>query len=244
MTTDKDTEALFTEDEWKEICSLNWTKLDEVDGSIKDYLQSFNHNDAQTLHEALDQPFSIGGQYNITEHWSFHWIRSTITKWFGCYKEAPSPMNRTDQLESFWRQDVYGMLNSMMLDVPRMPVVHGEPQLHESIERRNKKERATSTKKLPGFKVDGLFQVSGVPPLSVGVVEAAKTNKEHTVKNLGDFKKITQELHDILCARINGLHVRTRVHLLRVIGFLISGELGSECKNDNDGFLNYCWLLM
>lgn len=46
VTTDPDTEALFTEDEWKEVCNLHWTNLDEIDSSIKDYLQSFNYSNA------------------------------------------------------------------------------------------------------------------------------------------------------------------------------------------------------
>lgn len=84
----------------------------------------------------------------------------------------------------FWRHDAYGALNTMMQDMLDMPVVHGEPQLHESMERRNKKERAISSKKLLGFEVDGLFQAGVASPENVGVVEAAKRNDEYGMKDL------------------------------------------------------------
>lgn len=227
VTTDTDTKAMFTANEWEEICSSNWTKLDDVDGAIKDYLRSFkNCTDAKAIHDALNASLPVNGVYDHQVHWAFHWIRSTITEWLGFYTADSFPMMKSDNLESFWRQDAYGMLNTMMLDTFNISVVHGGRE--SMMIHRNKRERSTSTEELSCSEVDSLFQVNRVPPENIGVVGVGPIDNRINMQDQDGFTRSIYDLRDLLCTRLSKLRVRTRKRFLRAVGIFISGKLGIE----------------
>ena len=107
-----------------------------------------------------------------------------------------------------------------------MPVVHGEIALAESAQRRNQHRGLfdSASRNEVGFKTDGLFQVSDIPPPNIGVVEAGKTFGNNTdKKSKDDSVKMMNELHDMLRVRLKNLQAVDRSRDLVLVGHLISG---------------------
>ncbi|KAF9915980.1 hypothetical protein FBU30_001585 [Linnemannia zychae] len=96
----------------------------------------------------------------------------------GLYCQRSEPL-KANQIESFWRYDVFGMINSLLRDVPDLHVVHGEVASEDTAKRRNR-DRTLPTDGLLerekiGYRCDGLVQVQGHRPLNIGVLEAGPT---------------------------------------------------------------------
>ncbi|KAI7820626.1 hypothetical protein BC939DRAFT_504845 [Gamsiella multidivaricata] len=222
-TADELTKRLFSSEEWKEICRTYPVHLEELSTETREYLQTFHTFDIQGIHRAANAPIPVIGQYKHEKHWELHWIRNSVVQWLGLYSETPSPMAEKDNSESFWRNDVYGVINSLMRDVPYMRMVHGELTVKESAQRRNMQKTGDSGRTDLGYKCDGLFQVSGHPNANVGVVEAGKSfNNNVDKKYREDCVKMTRELHDMLRVRIANLRVYSRARELTVLGYVIS----------------------
>ncbi|KAF9961176.1 hypothetical protein BGZ65_011104 [Modicella reniformis] len=226
FTDDKYTQDLFTSDEWSEIMTTNWNPLPTLSSRVMSYLNSFNKNKIDDLHEAADASLPINGRYNHEEHWVYRWIRMTIDNWIGLYCQRSEPL-KANQSESFWRYDVFGMTNSLLRDVPDLVVVHGEVTSEDTAQRRNR-DRTLPTdgalaRKKTGYRCDGLVQVQGHRSLNIGVLEAAKVFDNTGSKFLMDIRKVTRELHDMLRNRLRDLLVHTRARELILVGYVVSG---------------------
>ncbi|KAK3844408.1 MAG: hypothetical protein J3R72DRAFT_438838 [Linnemannia gamsii] len=225
-TEDKFTRELFSEDEWLEICTTNWKALPDPSKSILNYLDTFNKGTLEELHAAADAHLPITGPYQHKNHWVFRWIRITVETWLGLYCQDPAPL-KSRQQESFYRNDVFGMINSLLRDVEDLVVVHGELTSDDTAERRNG-SRALPTdgaleRKRMGCRCDGLVQVQGQPPLNIGVLEASKEFDNTGTKFLFDTLKVARELHDMLRNRLRSLHVTTKATELTLVGYVLSG---------------------
>ncbi|KAG0351454.1 hypothetical protein BC939DRAFT_471536 [Gamsiella multidivaricata] len=225
-TMDKHTRKLFTAHEWSEVCDTNWKPMPQPSPLIVKYLDTFNKDNIEELHKAADAHLPITGPYEHEKHWIYRWIRITIENWLGLYCQQPAPLKASQQ-ESFWRNDIFGMINSLFRDVQGMVVVHGELTSEDTAKRRNG-DRALPTegaleRKRMGYRCDGLVQVLGQQPLNIGVLEAGKVFDNTGSKFLLDTLKITRELHDMLRNRLQGLYVTTRSRELTLMGFMLSG---------------------
>ncbi|KAF9980280.1 hypothetical protein BGZ65_005318 [Modicella reniformis] len=120
-TADKHTRDLFTADEWLEVCNTNWKALPQPSSDIMQYLETFNKDNIEELHQAANVPLPITGPYDHENHWMYRWIRITIENWLGIYCQQPAPL-KTSQQESFWHNDVLNMINSLFRDVQDLVV--------------------------------------------------------------------------------------------------------------------------
>ncbi|KAG0247364.1 hypothetical protein BG011_001614 [Mortierella polycephala] len=194
--------------------------------TVQQYLDTFNKDNIEDLHKAADAHLPIAGPYDHKMHWIYRWIRIAIENWLGLYCQQPAPLKASQQ-ESFWRNDVFGMINSLFRDVQDLVVVHGELTSKDAAQRRNG-DRAFPTdgsleRKRMGYRCDGLVQVLGHQPSNIGVLEAGKVFDNTGSKVLLDTLNITRELHDMLRSRLQGLHVTSRNRELTVMGFVVSG---------------------
>ncbi|KAG0230381.1 hypothetical protein BGW41_002540 [Actinomortierella wolfii] len=211
-TSDPFTRNLFTSEEWSEISKTNCGPLPELPDSLMNYLETFNKNNIEDLHRAADAKLPINGSYQHDIHWALRRIRIAVETW---------------QKESFYRNDVFGIINSLLRDVQDLVVVHGELTSDDTAERRNGDRTlpvdGILERKKMGARCDGLVQIQGDPPLNIAVLEAAKEFDTTGSKFLFDTQKVIRTLHDMLRNRLAGLHVRTRRHELTLVGYIVSG---------------------
>ncbi|KAI8348920.1 hypothetical protein B0O80DRAFT_501631 [Mortierella sp. GBAus27b] len=224
--SDPYTRNLFTADEWSEISNTNSSPLPELPQPIMEYLETFNQDSIENLHRAADNKLPIKGNYTHERHWAFRWIRIAVESWLGLYCQRPEPL-KVKQLESFYRNDVFGIINSLLRDVQDLVVVHGEVASDDTAARRND-DRALPIsgvleRKRMGPRCDGLVQIQGEPSLNIAVLEAAKIFDTTSSKFPFDTQKAIRTLHDMLRSRLGGLHVRTRRHELTLVGYIVSG---------------------
>ncbi|KAF9162869.1 hypothetical protein DFQ26_003154 [Actinomortierella ambigua] len=146
----------------------------------------------------------------------------------GLYCQKSEPL-KANQPESFWRYDVFGMINSLLRDVPDLAVVHGEVTSDDTAIRRNRDRTLPTDGALERRKIgyryrcDGIVQVQGHHPVDIGVLEAAKVFDNTRSKFLMDTRKVTRELHDMLRNRLQALLVQTKARELLLVGYVVSG---------------------
>ncbi|KAF9549935.1 hypothetical protein EC957_001995 [Mortierella hygrophila] len=224
--SDPFTRNLFTSEEWSEISNTNCDPLPELPNSLMNYLETFNKNHIEDLHRAADAKLPINGNYQHEIHWALRWIRIAVETWLGLYCQRPEPL-KSKQKESFYRNDVFGIINSLLRDVQDLVVVHGELTSDDTAARRNDDRTlpidGILERKKMGPRCDGLVQIQGEPPLNIAVLEAAKEFDTTGSKFLFDTQKVIRTLHDMLRNRLAGLHVRTRRHELTLVGYIVSG---------------------
>ncbi|KAF9196977.1 hypothetical protein BGZ49_002648 [Haplosporangium sp. Z 27] len=165
--------------------------------------------------------------------------RSTQMQRLGLYTQCPSPL-ASPQTEAFYLNQCYGMIASLVRDVPNMTTILGEKTLPESASRRNdargnEYDKANHRRNL-GDRVDLIFSVQQIPPYSIGVAEASPTYQDDfETKFMKDKKKITRELHDLLRCRLDDIPLSTCTGEFAVVGFMISANSKSILDDISKG---------
>ncbi|KAG0346892.1 hypothetical protein BG004_000583 [Podila humilis] len=118
----------------------------------------------EDLHGAADAKLPIEGKYQHELHWALRWIRIAVETWLGLYCQKPEPL-KCKQKESFYRSDVFGIINSLLRDVQDLVVVHGELTSDDTAARRNDDRtlpiNGVLCRKKMGPRCDGLVQIQG-----------------------------------------------------------------------------------
>ncbi|KAF9158944.1 hypothetical protein BGX20_003169 [Mortierella sp. AD010] len=231
-TSDKITRDLFTQEEWNEILEQNRIQLTKPRASIVKYLKTFNVNNVEDIFTTVSKALPTSGEFNAQKHWEFVWVRMAIESWLGIYTQCPPPL-ASPQTEAFYLNQCYGMIASLVRDVPYMTTILGEKTLPESASRRNdargsEYDKSNHRRNL-GDRVDLIFSVQQTPPYSIGVAEASPTYQDdYETKFMKDKKKITRELHDLLRCRLDDIPLSTRASEFAIVGFMISASVPAQ----------------
>ncbi|KAF9343346.1 hypothetical protein BGX26_005879, partial [Mortierella sp. AD094] len=238
-TSDKITRDLFTQEEWNEILEQNRIQVTKPRASIVKYLRTFNVNNVEDIFTTVSKALPTSGEFNAQKHWEFVWVRMAVESWLGIYTQCPPPL-ASPQTEAFYLNQCYGMIASLVRDVPYMTTILGEKTLPESASRRNdargsEYDKSNHRRNL-GDRVDLIFSVQQIPPYSIGVAEASPTYQDdYETKFMKDKKKITRELHDLLRCRLDDIPLSTRASEFAVVGFMISGPVLRTMHMSNPG---------
>ncbi|KAG9064397.1 hypothetical protein KI688_003585 [Linnemannia hyalina] len=128
------TQALFTDEEWSELCEQRAFDLPGLCKTTEQYLLS--------LRKALnrgDHPTTV--PIPETDVIACELALISLIQWTQLYKARPSPFNISDTSESFWCREGWSLLRRILGNVNGITMIDGEKTTYESRNRRNKYRR-------------------------------------------------------------------------------------------------------
>ncbi|KAG0247914.1 hypothetical protein BG011_000733 [Mortierella polycephala] len=128
------TQALFTDEEWSELCEQRAFDLPDLCKTTEQYLLS--------LRKALNRgDHATTIPIPETDVIACELALISVIQWTQLYKARPSPFDISDTSESFWCREGWPLLRRILGNVDGITMIDGEKTTYESRSRRNKDRR-------------------------------------------------------------------------------------------------------
>ncbi|KAF9177515.1 hypothetical protein BGZ50_008685 [Haplosporangium sp. Z 11] len=128
------TQALFTDEEWSELCEQRVFDLPDLCKTTEQYLLS--------LRKALNRGDHVTTvPIPETDVIACELALISLIQWTQLYKARPSPFDISDTSESFWCREGWPLLRRILGNVDGITMIDGEKTTYESRNRRNKDRR-------------------------------------------------------------------------------------------------------
>ncbi|KAF9947312.1 hypothetical protein BGZ72_010653, partial [Mortierella alpina] len=190
---DAKTQALFSEQDWKEIISdlPPYEHYGEGTGEYLDKCMEVASTEdmRKILENRQDDP-----ECKI--------IYYCMDQWEELLSSEPSPFLVAAQLgETWWKDNAWGVCRRLTTGIKDAFIILGEKTGHDSSDRRNQDIGTIDRKKI-GVKADFLWRTISSPDIDWSIGESATLWDPASMKyrNEGVFK-LPRQLHDILVAR-------------------------------------------
>ncbi|CAG8553436.1 25905_t:CDS:2 [Dentiscutata erythropus] len=220
---DKDTKAIFSDEEWEEIFSTNVQKKPKVETSLLELIKKYSLDNVKDLRKSLLQPFIQNEEeFNRELHYDLDYINYAYRGMLFLWEAENNFTSDQSKLEGWFQSNVWSRIIDPAFHNTAFELLRGESMSFASSDRKNDGRTAFDRKKI-GRKGDGIFRITA-DRMELGAVESGRDWEGlNGTKYLKDSLKLNKMLKDMITNLISECSSNTS-RQLQVIGILNGGN--------------------